>query len=455
LGTSLAFSKCKDVLVENEVPRRPNMKRSITRWTMAVTAAGVLSLPVSSFARTTQDPQPQQQQPQPQPQPEQQQPTQPQPQPAQPTPTPQQPAPTPQPSASTTQAQGDKALTPEEHLKKAQEAASDINASALPSKNKATLDDMKRHLANLDKSASPGAPTSAEPAKKGAESASKSMNWATEVGAIDKAITEMIGTETSTATTPTPTGTSGKSAAIDDATRAKLMEVRSHITAYAAGMSGTSTPKTEAAASPETPAARPDSSMTAAPTQSPAQAASPAQNPTPSPSPTPAPSPTAAQPDPNAAQPAQPPAGQPSPTNQASAAQAPQTDTAAAHQRLVAARDTLAQLTQLPAAAQLSGEARNQVSQLITNFNELITTESNWHASYDKVSANLTTLLGPDNSDTEAAAGVPATNTGATATPGAVGTSGTASVELDPAIRAKLVELRKNLNEFRKAAGGQ
>ena len=259
----------------------------------------------------------------------------------------------------------------------------------------------------------------------------------------------MVGTESSTATAPTPTGTSGKSAAIDDATRAKLMEVRSHITAYAAGMSGTSTPKTEAAASTATPTAQPDSSMTAAPTQSPAQAAPPAQNPTPAPSPTPA------QPDPNAAQPAQPPAGQPAPTNQASAAQAPQTDTAAAHQRLVAARDTLAQLTQLPAAAQLSGEARNQVSQLITNFNELITTESNWHASYDKVSANLTTLLGPDNSDTEAAAGAPATNTGATATPGAVGTSGTASVELDPAIRGKLVELRKNLNEFRKAAEGK
>jgi hypothetical protein len=27
-------------------------------------------------------------------------------------------------------------------------------------------------------------------------------------------------------------------------------------------------------------------------------------------------------------------------------------------------------------------------------------------------------------------------------------------VELDPSIRAKLVELRKNLDEFRKAAGG-
>ena len=33
-------------------------------------------------------------------------------------------------------------------------------------------------------------------------------------------------------------------------------------------------------------------------------------------------------------------------------------------------------LTQLPAAAQLTGDARTQVSQLIANFNELITTQA-------------------------------------------------------------------------------
>jgi hypothetical protein len=158
-------------------------------------------------------------------------------------------------------------------------------------------------------------------------------------------------------------------------------------------------------------------------------------------------------------------------------------DTEAAHKYLVTARDTLSQLTQLPAAAQLSGEARTQVSQLITNFNELIGNPPDWHTSYQKVAANLTALLGPDNSDAEATGGAATTNTGATATtgaatnsngettpgaatnntgatstPGAVGTAGsatgTASVELDPAIRAKLVELRRSLNDFQKAAGG-
>jgi hypothetical protein len=144
-----------------------------------------------------------------------------------------------------------------------------------------------------------------------------------------------------------------------------------------------------------------------------------------------------------------------------------------AHRHLVTARDTLSQLTQLPAAAQLSGDARTQVSQLISNFNELIGNPPDWHVSYQKVAANLNALIGPDNSDAEAAGGAATNATGATAaapgataapgaaatpdaatTQGAVGTSGTATVELDPSIRAKLVEFRRNLNEFQKAAGG-
>src|SRR4029453_2556990 len=99
------------------------MKRSITRWTMALATAGVLSLPVSSFARTTQDPQPQ-------PQPQQQQP---------PAPPPQQPPAKPQ---------AEQALTPQDHLKKAQEAANDINATSVPAKSRASLEEMKRHLTN-------------------------------------------------------------------------------------------------------------------------------------------------------------------------------------------------------------------------------------------------------------------------------------------------------------------
>jgi hypothetical protein len=161
----------------------------------------------------------------------------------------------------------------------------------------------------------------------------------------------------------------------------------------------------------------------------------------------------------------------------------------------------LSQLTQLPAATQLTGEARSQVAQLISNFNELITTQVQWRASYAKVAANLNSLLGPDNTDAEAAGGAPtaagsagtaaAVNPNAPAAPnagagtagsseagaagtsgsstagaagqpgapagstaGAVGTSGNAAPQLDPAIRAKLVELRRDLVAFEKASGG-
>ena len=106
--------------------------------------------------------------------------------------------------------------------------------------------------------------------------------------------------------------------------------------------------------------------------------------------------------------------------------------------------NSLSQLTQLPAAAQLQGEPRNQVSQLISNFNELITTKENWRASYDKVNSNVMMLLG-----SEAAAPAEPAPTG---TPGAVGTSGAAGART-PAIRGKLVEFKEHLTKFEKAAG--
>jgi hypothetical protein len=115
-----------------------------------------------------------------------------------------------------------------------------------------------------------------------------------------------------------------------------------------------------------------------------------------------------------------------------------------AKKHLTEARNSLSALTQLPAAAQLAGEARTQVSQLITNFNELITTQSNWRESYAKVNANMTALLGADGAAVAAATG----------TAGAVGTSGSSGVTLDPTVREKLVEMRKHLAEFEKAATG-
>ena len=121
------------------------------------------------------------------------------------------------------------------------------------------------------------------------------------------------------------------------------------------------------------------------------------------------------------------------------------TDAAAAKEHMSAARDTLSQLTSLPEAARLQGDARTQVSQLISNFNELITTQTDWRASYSKVDANLTTLLGPESPDTTPPA---------SAVTGAVGTSGTTPpATLDPAVRAKLVEFRTHLKAFERAAG--
>ena len=111
---------------------------------------------------------------------------------------------------------------------------------------------------------------------------------------------------------------------------------------------------------------------------------------------------------------------------------------------LTAARDTLSQLTQLPAAAQLTGDARTQVSQLISNFNELITTNVDWRSAYTKLQGNLTALVGDQRADESP--------TPAAGTAGAVGTSG--AVAVDPAIRAKLVEFRSHLMEFEKVAGG-
>src|SRR5262245_37540516 len=120
-----------------------------------------------------------------------------------------------------------------------------------------------------------------------------------------------------------------------------------------------------------------------------------------------------------------------------------QVDVAGAKQHLSAARDTLSQLTSMPEAAKLQGDARTQVSQLISNFNELITTQTDWRASYAKVDANLTALLGPDAPPDQpvgtagSAAAVPATG-----------------AQIDPGIRGKLVEFRTQLKAFQSAAGG-
>jgi len=148
-------------------------------------------------------------------------------------------------------------------------------------------------------------------------------------------------------------------------------------------------------------------------------------------------------------QPQQQPTAQQPPTASEPAAQAGTVDANAAKKHLSDARDTLSQITTMPEAAKLQGDNRTQVSQLISNFNELITTPTDWRASYSKVDANLTALLGADDQAGTAAVGT----SGATGAASAAGTSGT-TASLDPAIRAKLVDFRKQLKDFQEAAGG-
>jgi len=438
------------------------MKRSITRWTTTLAASALLALPAAATAATQQpySPPPQQQpapqpaQPQPKPQPTEPQPAQPQPaqpqpaqpQPAQPQPT--QPQPTDPPATATQQPTATAqpstpAESPEEHLRQARAAFNDIKMTSIPAKSRSDFAELRRHLAALE---NPSAAAAANPSPRSSKGAAASAsNWGTEVAAIDRLITQLSGGDTAKATpganTTGATGTAGTTAkgaassvGVDEATIAKLMEIRTHITAYAAGKSGAaSSPRTETMANDTMTAAAQSGNATAAETPRTGNYSTEGQ-------------PATTTPQSNSTSP------------QGAAAVAPNVDTEAAHRSLLAARDALNQLTQLPAAAQLSGDTRTQVQQLISNFNELITNTTDWRSSYTKVSGTLTTLLGPENTDAQATAAqtpaVPTPTTGAAGTPGAVGTAGTATTQLDPAIRAKLVEMKNNLAEFEKASGG-
>jgi hypothetical protein len=394
------------------------MKRSLKQCTTAFAAAALLGLPAAGWSQATEKPTTQQ-------------------------PTAQQPA-----------AQHSEHGTPQEHLTKAKAALDDVQTASVPASAKAKITELKRHVSLLEKSAA--SETSAA-SKKPTDKAT----WSKHVAEIDKILTELVGPTTS-ATPPSPgaTGTTGSraggTAAIDEPTKSKLMEVRTHITAFAASMSGAgakspgvpeASPDPAAAAASATPA-QPDpaSNQQATPSSSAPQSAA-------SSSPTAEPSSTAPTTGSSAAQ---------APTTQAPSttepAQSQQSTPASganeeeAKQHLTAARNALSELTQLPAAAQLTGEARTQVSQLITNFNELITTKTEWRASYEKVDANIAALLGPESASAPADPAQPQTQPQA-GTAGAVGTTGAASVNLDPAIKAKLVEVKAHLDKFEKAAG--
>jgi hypothetical protein len=400
------------------------MKRSTTTWTLAITAAALITLPAAGAAQTPATSQPPATQP--------------------PATSQQQPAAT---TGSTAAAQ--------EHLAKATASLDEIKTATLSARAKSQVAEIKRRINALertvaanDNASATGAANRSARATTGARG---NANWGTEVAAIDKALTALIGPDTAAATGAAgTTGTSGTAApgtaasktagaaTLDDATRASLTEVRTHLTAFAAAMAG---------GPPKTPSTEPTGDPGAATQTSGTSATSSA--------------PTSGTPTGSTAAPSTPPTSTPpaSTTPQTSGAATPQTpqatmpaatqpDEQAARRHLTEARNTLSAMTQLPAASQLSGEARTQVSQLISNFNELITTQSEWRAAYAKVSANLVALIGPDATGTT-------TDPAATAgTAGAVGTSGTVAGGIDPTLRDKLIELRRNLSEFEKAAGG-
>lgn len=263
-----------------------------------------------------------------------------------------------------------------EHLAKAKAALADINTSSLSTRVNAQITELNRRMNALERAMNDQAGTTAH-ATSGARDSS--TWWGSDLAAIDTTLAALLGPESHTTGTPAPVGTSGSAAssgaiAIDEITRAKLMETRGHLRAFATAMVGGA-----------------------------AQAQTQPQPPT-------------------------------------TSAQSGQRDEQAARRHLTDARNTLSAITQLPAATQLTGDTRSQVSQLISNFNELITSQSNWRDAYAKVSANLNALIGSESGVTT------------DPTAGAVGTSGDAS--LDPEIRSRLVELRRQLHEYEKAAGG-
>ena len=128
---------------------------------------------------------------------------------------------------------------------------------------------------------------------------------------------------------------------------------------------------------------------------------------------------------------------------------------AAARQRLLEARESLAELAKMPESAQLQGQARTDVSQAITNFNSLLTAEANWYDQYKLVMQNLHNVLGPVGAD-ESAAGTSGSAAAGSTTGGTTAGSsaaGTANEEVPPALRSKLVEFRQKLMAFGREAG--
>jgi hypothetical protein len=125
-------------------------------------------------------------------------------------------------------------------------------------------------------------------------------------------------------------------------------------------------------------------------------------------------------------------------------------DEAAARQALMQAKDALTEVTTMPEAAKLQGQARTQVVEVINGFNALLTAEANWFEKYQDVERSLTQVLGPQDSATGTSGSGEATGTGTSGS--ATGTTASSS-DMPAPIRAKLALFRQRLTEFARAAG--
>lgn len=288
--------------------------------------------------------------------------------------------------------------SPQEHLQKADATLNSITSASVTGEATAKIAQLKKHVEVMGRMAAGPRPGPSDNGK-------SATDWASEAAAADRILGELLAAAPATGalgasspSEPKPAGTSGvapsrarTSVSLDDETQAKLASVRANLTAFAVAMSASAAPSrgaassaagatTSAPATAASPAARP-----MAPTASPAAApATPATAPAPS-------APTAATQAPAAAGTAATPAGQapaqpatpPAPPDASAAAVQPPAGITvpaapaaqasvgpeAAKRALTSARDALSQMTQSPAAAQLAGENRTQVAQLISNFN--------------------------------------------------------------------------------------
>ena len=214
------------------------MTRSISRWITTLSTAAALGVPAMGMAQTPTQQTPPQQQTEPQQTPPAQQP-------------PAQSRPTEQPPAAAATPDADKALTPQEHLSKAKAALDKVQPTSFTGPARVQFTELKRHLTALE-----GIDPSKAAGSTASPTARANVNWGTEAAAIDKILASLLG-DSATGTTgvagaPGAAGTAGatgaKAPALDEATRAALMDVRKHVVAYATGMAGAATPKDDAAA---------------------------------------------------------------------------------------------------------------------------------------------------------------------------------------------------------------